>query len=117
MAANEVRQWSETYFPTLGLKNITAASAYGALSLSTAKSGTDTVLSVAASLALPGQTVKATLRLGGSAIAEQEVVVAASDATTVSATVASSKITAGTVFQAEFVQGDRSLLSGQITLP
>lgn len=116
MAANEVRQWSDSYFPTLGLKEITAASNYGALYLSSSKSGTDTALSVAATLTLPKQTVRAVLRLNGTVIADQNVVVAATDATTVSATVASSKISSGAVFQAEFLQGDTSLLSGQITL-
>ncbi|MBN2577069.1 MAG: DUF5107 domain-containing protein [Deltaproteobacteria bacterium] len=117
MSANEVRQWSDSYFPTLGMKEITAASAHGALCLSSSKSGTDTVLNVAATLTVPDQTVKAILRLGGSAVAEQDVVVAAAEATTVSATVASSKASSGTVFEAEFLQGDRSLLSGKITLP
>jgi hypothetical protein len=116
MSANEVRQWSDSYFPTLGLREVTAASAYGALYLSGSKAGTDTVLSVASTLTLPKQTVKAILRLNGAAIAEQDVVVAATEANTVSVTVANSKISAGAVFQAEFLQGDRSLLSGQITL-
>ena len=61
--------------------------------------------------------MKAILRVGGSAVAEQDVVVSATDATTVSATVASSKAPSGAVFQAEFLQGTASLLSGQITLP
>ena len=77
MAANEVRQWNQTFFPILGLKGITAASENGALYLSSAKSGSDTVLSVAATLTLPNQTVKAVLRLNGTAVAEQDVVVAA----------------------------------------
>jgi hypothetical protein len=115
--ASEVRQWSDSYSPTMGLKEVTAASKYGALSLSSSKSGTDTVLSVAATLTLPNQTVKAVLRLNGSAVAEQDVVIAATDATTVSATVASSKISTGAVFQAEFLQGETSLLAGQTTLP
>ncbi|MBN1607277.1 MAG: DUF5107 domain-containing protein [Polyangiaceae bacterium] len=116
LSANEVRQWTDSYFPTLGLKDITAASAYGALYLSSSKSGTDTTLNVAAALTLPNQTVKAILRLNGSAVAEQAVVVAAAEATGMSATVASGQISPGAVFQAEFLQGDTSLLSGQITL-
>ena len=117
MAANEVRQWTDSYFPTMGLKEVTAASEYGALYLSSSKTGTDTVLSAATTLTLPNQTVKAVLRLNGAAIAEQDVVVAATDATTVSATVPSSTISPGDVFQAELLQGDSSLLSGQIALP
>jgi hypothetical protein len=116
MTANEVRQWTDSYFATLGLQEVTAASNYGVLYLSSSKSGTDTVLSVAATLTLPNQTVKAILRLNGSDIATQDVVVSATDATKVSATVASSQATSGAAFQAEFLQGDRSLLSGQITL-
>ena len=117
MAANEVRQWNQTFFSTQGLKGITAASDNGALYLSSAKSGSDTVLSVAATLTLPNQTVKAVLRLNGTAVAEQDVVVAATEATTVSATVASSMAPAGAVFAVEFLQGTRSLLAGQTTLP
>jgi hypothetical protein len=116
MTANEVRQWSDSYFPTLGMQEVTAASNYGAMYLSTSKSGTDTVLNVAATLTLPDQTVKAVLRLGGSEVATQNVVVAAADATKVTATVPSSKVTSGAVFEAEFLQGDKSLLSGKVTL-
>ncbi len=117
LAANEVRQWSDRYFPTLGLEEVTAASAYGALHLTSAQSGADTVLVAAASLTLPGQTVRAILRLDGVVIAEQDVVVAATDATRVSATVATSDLGPGATFGAEFLQGETSLLSGQITLP
>lgn len=119
MAANEVRQWSESYFPTFGLREITAASEYGALYLpppSTSAAGAESVLTAAATLTLPGQTVKALLRLDGTVIAEQDVVVLATEATTVSATVASSEIAPGAVFEAEFIQGDNRLLSGQVTL-
>jgi hypothetical protein len=116
MSANEVRQWSESYFPTLGLREVTAASEYGALYLSGSETGADTVLSAAATLTLPDQTVKAILRLNGSVIAEQDVVVATTNATTVNVTLASSEISPGAVFEAEFLQGDSSLLSGQIAL-
>src|SRR5690606_19604118 len=76
MAANEVRQWSESYFPTLGLKEIVAANEQGALSLSSAPSGVDTTLSAAATLTLPDQAVNAVLRLDGEVILEQEMAVA-----------------------------------------
>jgi hypothetical protein len=117
MAANEVRQWRQSFFPVLGLKGVTAASESGAVYLTSAKSGSDTVLTAAATLTSPGQTVKAILRVNGGAVAEQDVVVATTDANTVSATVAGSKAPAGAVFAADFVQGDRTLLTGQITLP
>jgi hypothetical protein len=117
MTANEVRQWSDSYFPTLGMQEFTAASKYGAMHLSSSKSGTNTVLSVAATLTKPNQTVKAVLRLNGSDIATQDVVVAAADATKVSATVPSSQASSGAIFQVEFSQGGTSLLSGQLTLP
>ena len=116
MSANEVRQWSDSYFPTLGLRELTAASEYGALYLSGSEAGADTVLSAAATLTLPDQTVKAILRVNGSVIAEQDVVVATTDATTVNVTVASSEISPGAVFEAEFLQGDSRLLSGQTAL-
>lgn len=115
-AANEVRSWSDRYFATFGLREITAASEYGAVHLSDAASGTDTVLSAAATLTLPNQTVKAILKLGGTVLSESDVVVAAAEATTVSATVPTSQISPGAVFEVEFVQGDRSLLSGQVAL-
>jgi len=44
-------------------------------------------------------------------------VVAAAEATTVSVNVPSAEVSAGAVFEAEFLQGDTSLLSGQTTLP
>jgi len=74
------------------------------------------VLSANTSLALPNQTVKAILRLGGSVVAEKDVLVAPKDATVVSATVPSSQA-AGAVFEAEIRQGDQSLLVGKTTLP
>jgi len=117
LAANEVRQWSDTYFGTLGLKDITAASEHGALSLSSVKGTAETTLNVAATLTLPKQNVKAVLRLNGSAVAEQALVVSATDPTTLSAKVANDKAPSGAVLQAEFFQGDTSLLTGQIKLP
>jgi hypothetical protein len=117
MAANEVRQWNQSFFPILGLTGVTAASENGALQLSSTKSGSNTMLGVAATLTLPNQTVKAVLRLNGAAVAEQDVVVAAAGPTTVSATVANNQAPAGAVFAVDFRQGDRSLLAGQTTLP
>jgi len=116
LAANEVRTWSDRYFATLGLQDITAASENGAAYLSSSASGSDTVLSAAATLTLPNQTVKAVLKLGGTGVAEKDVVVAADAATTVTATVPSSQAAAGAVFQADFLQGDQTLLSAQTTL-
>jgi hypothetical protein len=45
-----------------------------------------------------------------------DMVVAAAEATTVSASVPSSGISAGAVFEAEFSQGGESLLSAQTVL-
>lgn len=117
MTANEVRQWSDSYFATFGLPEVTAASEFGAVYLSQSTSGSDTVLSAAAALTLPDQTVKAILRLGDAVISEQDVVVAADDATTVTATVPSAELTPGAVFEVEFVRGDTSLLEAQLSLP
>jgi hypothetical protein len=116
LAANEVKTWSDRYFATLGLQEITAASENGAAYLSSSVSGTDTVLSAATTLTLPNQTVKAVLKLAGAVVAEKDLVVAADAATTVTATVPSSQAASGAVFQAEFLQGDKSLLSAQTTL-
>jgi hypothetical protein len=60
--------------------------------------------------------VKAVLKLAGAVVAEKDLVVAADAATTVTATVPSSQAASGAVFQAEFLQGDKSLLSAQTTL-
>ena len=117
MAANEVRQWNQSFFPILGLTGVTAASENGAVQLSSTKSGSNTALSVAATLTLPNQTVKAILRLNGTSVAEQDVVVATAGPTTVSANVPNSQAPTGAVFAVEFRQGDRSLLAGQTTLP
>jgi hypothetical protein len=117
MAANEVRQWNQSFFPILGLMGVTAASDNGAVYLSSSKSGSDTVLSVAATLTLPNQTVKAVVEVNGTAVTEQDLVISATGATTVSATVPSSQAPAGAVFAVDFLQGTRSLLAGQVTLP
>ena len=117
MAANEVRQWNQSFFAILGLAGVTAASDNGAVYLSSSKSGSDTVLSVAATLTLPNQTVKAVVRVNGTAVTEQDVVISATGATTVSATVPNSQAPAGAVFAVDFLQGTQSLLAGQVTLP
>jgi hypothetical protein len=116
MAAGEVRKWSDHYLPTLGLKEITAASEYGALSLARSSSGTNAVLTAVATLTVPNQTVKAILRLNGSVVAEKDVTVEATKATTLEASVASGMASPGAVFEAEFRKGDKSLLIGQLTL-
>jgi hypothetical protein len=116
LAANEVRTWTDRYFATVGLKEITAASENGALYLSAAPAGSDTALHVAASLTAPNRTVKAILRVNGKVISEKDVVAAAAEATTVSANVPSSDAPAGAVFEAEFLQDGKSLVKGQITL-
>jgi len=117
LAANEVRTWKDTYFPTFGLEEITAASEHGALFLSTSASGSDTVFKVDATLTVPEQTVRVVLRVDGSVMLEQDVVVAATEATSVSASVPSAELAPGAAFEAEFLQGDQSLLSGQLALP
>lgn len=117
LAANEVRQWGEVYFPTLGLKEITAASEYGAVELSASEAGTELALNAVAMLTLPDQTLHAVLRLDGSVVAEQDVVVAAAEATSLTVSVPTADVSTGAVFEAEFLQGDTSLLKGQLTLP
>jgi len=116
LAANEVRTWTDRYFATLGVKEITAASEYGAVYLSSSADAGNTTLSAAATLVVPNQTVHAILRLGGNVVVEKDVTVAATDATTVTATVPSTDAGAGAVFAVEFLQGDKSLLGAQTTL-
>jgi hypothetical protein len=117
LAANEVRQCAQSFFPTFGMKEITAANEYGAIYLSSSSSGTDTALALTATLTLPNQTLKAILRLDGNVVSEQEVVVDPAKATAITATVASSKAVPGAVFSAEILQGDKSLLTAQKPLP
>jgi hypothetical protein len=114
--AGEVKTWTDRYFATLALPEITAASEQGALYLSSAPSGSDVALNVAASLNQPDQMLKAILRVNGSVVATKDVMSAAADATKVSATVPTAMAPAGAMFEAELLQGDKSLLKGQITL-
>jgi len=116
LAAGEARAWQDDYFPTLGLREVTAASENGALHLSRTENGADSVLGVAATLTLPGQTVHAILKLDGAVVHEADVVVDPAAATTVEATVPTSSVAAGAVLEAEFLQGTTSLLSGQVAL-
>jgi hypothetical protein len=117
MAASETRKTTANYFPTMGMKEITVANENGALALSSTKSGTDTVLSVAATLTMPNQTVKAIVKLDGKVVSEKDVLAEATKATKVDVTVASSTVAAGATLSAEFLQGSTSLLSGQTKLP
>lgn len=116
MAAGETRKTTANYFPTLGLKEITAANENGAVSLSSSKSGTDTVLSAIATLTLPNQPVKVQLKLDGKEVANKDLVVDATKATTVTVTLPSTSAATGATFSADFTQGDNKLLSGQTTL-
>ena len=117
MSAGEVRKSTTSYFPTLGMKEITSANQSGALFLTNSKSGTNTVLTALATLTVPNQTVKAILRLDGKVIAEKDVLAEAAKATTLELSLASSSVPSGSVFAAEFLQGTTSLLSGQTVLP
>ena len=117
LAASEVRTWTDRYFATQGLGPITAASEHGAMSLTTTVTNTDDTFNVAATLVRPNQTLKAILRLNGKVVSEQAVVSAAADVTKLSTTVPTSMLSAPTVFEAEFLQGDKSLLKGQLTVP
>jgi hypothetical protein len=74
------------------------------------------VLSATATLTVPGQTLRAILRLDGEVVAEQELVVAATEPNTVSVTVPSGDAPVGAALEAEFLRGDESLLVGQVTL-
>jgi hypothetical protein len=117
LAANEVRQCAQSFFLTMGMKEITTANEFGAVYLSSSKSGTDTVLSATATLTIPNQTVKAILRLDNNVVSEQDIVVDPTKANAITATVAGSKAPAGSVFAVEILQGDKSLLTAQKPLP
>ncbi|HEX2674699.1 MAG TPA: DUF5107 domain-containing protein, partial [Polyangiaceae bacterium] len=117
MAAGETRKTTANYFPTMGMKEITVANENGALFLSSSKSGTDTVLSAAATLTVPNQMLKVVVKLDGKVVSEKDVLVEAAKVTKVDATVASSTVAAGAMLSAEFLQGSTSLLSGQTKLP
>jgi len=112
LTAGEVRTWQDDYFPTMGLREITAASEYGAVHLSVADSGADLVLSALATLTVPSQTVHVILKVNGGVISEQDVLVPTAQPTKVEMLVPSSSITPGTTFSAEFLQGTTTLLSG-----
>ena len=115
MAAGEVRKSSTSYFPTLGMKEITSANESGALFLTRSKSGTDTVLSALATLTVPNQTVKAILRLDGKVVAEKDLIAEATKPTTLDVNLATA-VAPGAIFSAELLQGTSSLLSGQLVL-
>jgi hypothetical protein len=117
MAAGEVRSWTDTFFPTLDLREVTAASEYGALSLSSDSAGTETVLTALATLTVPDQTVHAVLWLAGTLVLEQDVVVAPGQPTKLEVTVPNTVAVPGAAFSVEFLQGQTSLLAGQMTLP
>lgn len=116
MAAGEVREWGESYFPTFGLREVSAASEYGAVYLSSAESGADTVLTATATLTVPNQAVTAILRLDGAVVAEEDVVVSATEPNTVSVTVPSAEAPTGAALEAEFLREGESLLLGQIAV-
>jgi hypothetical protein len=116
LAAGAVKSWSDNYFLTLGLDAITAASEYGAVQLSSTVNGTDRMLEVTASLTIPDQTVTVVCKVDDQVVKEQELVAAASEATTLSVSVPSADAPAGAVFAVEFKQGATALLAGQIAL-
>lgn len=117
LAANEVRTWSDRYFATLGLPEITAAGEYGAAYLSSSVSGMDTQLSAVATLTLPNEGLSAVLRVNDSIVGRADVVVSAAAPTRVSTSVPTSMAPAGATFQVDFLRGDQVLLSAQRTLP
>lgn len=116
-APNEVKQWTESYFATFGLREVTAASEHGAVQLSSSAAGADTVFTALATFTVPDQTINAVLRLDGRVVAEQAVVVSSAEPTAVTATLASAEVSAGAVFEAEFVHAGVSVLLANTTLP
>lgn len=116
MAASEVRTWTDHFFSTLGLEEVTAASEYGAVHVSRTVSGTDAVVSAIATLTIPGQTVHAVLEIDGATVHEEDVIVEPALATTVEVTLPATAAPAGATAAVEFRQGAVVLLSGEVVL-
>lgn len=116
LAGSETRTWTDRYFATFGLRDITAASEHGALELSASAMGSDRMLELAASLTEPDQALKAIFRIDGAVVGERDVTASAAEATKASVGVPSAMAPAGAVFEAELKRGDASLLKGQLTL-
>jgi len=116
MAASEVRTWTDHFFSTLGLEEVTAASEYGAVRLSRTVNGTDAVVSALATLNIPGQTVHAVLEIDGATVHEEDVIVDPAQATTVEVTLPATSAPAGATLSAAFRQGASVLLSGEVVL-
>jgi Domain of unknown function (DUF5107) len=116
-AANETRQWTDSYFAFLGLDEITSANANGALQLTTSAAGDSTVVEVKATLNVPGQNVSAVLRVDGVEVGEQALVVPSTEPATATFTLPKGDVPAGAVLEAEFLEQGTSLLAGQIAAP
>jgi len=116
MAAGEVRSWRDHYFASLGLDGVTAASEHGAVYLQRVLTGAQTQLSATATLNLPGQTVRAVLRLDGVVLHDEQLIVESTEPNVVSALVPDEEAHPGAVVEAEFFLGEESLLVGQWTL-
>ncbi len=70
---NEVRTLEESYFPTVGLREISAASKLGALELDVQTAGSSIELGAKAFVTVPGQTLEAKLSVGDQLLVEQPV--------------------------------------------
>jgi len=116
MEAGEVRTWTDHYFPTLELRDISAASEYGAVYLSSTTSGVNAVLSALATLTVPNQTVHAVMKLSGSVVREEDILVSPAEATTLEVSVPASSVLAGAELSIEFSQESRALLTAKIVL-
>lgn len=68
MAGGATQQWTESYLPTVGLDQVTSASAYGAAYVSATASGADVTFAADFFSAQPGQAITGTLSLDGKAI-------------------------------------------------
>lgn len=117
MAAGEVRTWRDHYFPTLGMRDVTASSEFGAVHLEGSVAAETYSLHVVATLAVPNQTVHVVLRLGDTVAHEEDVTVPAGSPLELSPGIPSSQVPAGAVYSVEFLLGGTSILTGQIHLP
>lgn len=117
MAASEVRAWKDYYFPTFGLREVSASSEFGAVQVSSEESGGEVTLRAVSTLTIPGQTVHALFRVGEAVTLEEDVLVPADGPLELVKKVPSSEVFPGVPFYVEFSQGEQSLLIGGITLP
>ncbi len=115
---NEIKRWREDFFPTLGLREVTATTENGACHLTAELSGGDYLLTATSFMTIPDQIVTAVLSLDGVVVAEENLNTDPTAPSEVAATVPSSDVTPGSSkIHVEYQQNGTTLLQGEITVP